>query len=375
MRERGRLVVASLRELQQASDVKIIFCPSYEMQFYLQGKIHEILRNHKDTRIYAKTDKEIRDAYNQMTNPPFEGDYWVTHIEFNSKVTPRMLDNYVYTKSHDYGVFILWVMEYRDLFKVQTKIFQKNYKDVIPFLNFGKLEINDMYEFMQLQVPEEFRLSKLLEEFVVDNYSWDVKAFTALISNLQGGMTFNTETDIIRAIGLGRKSVDQLTMKLLTTTTSTKAGVKRLYAESLFFIENLHAEHEYNTIVNFFYASVKSVYELKLYQLNGFQGAGLEEIPTKAKRIRRYSRSIEQKVLLVDILNLLTAIDMHRGRDGKITLVMALSTYLDYLYTRGGGDAGEAERQRLAKEKRERKKKEKEEREAMKERQERKVAT
>lgn len=353
--------MSTIRDLYSITEVKIIYCPSENYQFYLQQKIHELLDVSKENRLHATNDREVKTSYAIMTTPPFEGDYWVTHINYNKAVSQKCIDS-VYTRNHNYGLIFIWVTDYRDIFRVKTKIYEKNFKESVPFLTFSGLDLSDMEEYMR-QVPKELRLPRHLEDYVFANYAFDVPAFTELVSYMQGGMDFRTENDIIQAIGLGRRTVDGLIIKLLTSSTKTSGGVKRLFGEALFYIEHLHIKHDYRSIYNFMSASASAFFDLKMYQINGFQGTGLVPFPDKAKRIRRFERKVEQDITLVDILNLQLALRKNYNQDARLSIIMALSSYMDYKYSKGGGDKGERERKELSKEKRERKKKDKEERE------------
>lgn len=311
-------------------------------------------------------EKKIKEAVSNMSVSPLEGDTWVTHIRYNAKDFSNKSIEEILPNRYGYGMVIIWVKEYRDLMRlIGNRNFNK-YKHVVPVLKYSFLDKEDMKHYYIEKVPEEFRLTEKLWSFVESNYRFDPVAFTLLVSLLQGGRTYESTKELIEEIGLGRSSVETLVFKLLTTSTVTKKGLKRLFAESILFIENLKTKYEYRSIVNFINYALDTIIEIKLLQIRGLyknvfvampeEGYDLERIA----KMKRYDRKLED-ITLIDALNLRLALMKSWNSDGRIQLMTALSYYADYLYAQGGGDAGELERQRLVEERKEKRKRQKEE--------------
>lgn len=348
------------------SDMKVIYSPSEEISFYIQQKMQEKLKNTTENRLTVETEKELKNAVSSMSVAPLASDYWITNVRYNPKKISQKVIDELWGNRYDYGTMVIWVKDYKDLMRLTGSKAFSRYKQYVPVIKFSFLDIDDMKAYYSEKVPEEFRLEEELFSFVLKNYRFDPKAFADLVSFLIGGKEFKTIKDLIEEVGLGRSSVESLVFKLLSTSTTTKKGVQRLYAESIRYIENLKAKYDYKTIVNFINYNLDTLIEIKQLQIRGLYNNAFIPLPDghdkeRIMRMRRYNSIILNKISLLDALNLRLAFMKAYHNDSRVHIMTALSYYVDYLYAQGGGDAGEEERERLRQEKKEKAKRSKEE--------------
>lgn len=358
-----------LNDILEPNDRRLIYSPSEDFNFYLQQKLYEKYHTTGEYRIFVETETELKDVISKTVVPPLTGDYWSINIRYNPKKMNKKFIQHFLSFQSEYAFMTLWVKEYRDFMHLTSM--PEIWKDSFLYVGkFGYLSKDDAKLFYADSIRyKEFEPPEPVVKYLIENYRFDIKSLAYTIGMINGGREINDTKELIQIAGLGNTTVDNLVIKLLTSSTKTKKGVEKLYAECIAFTDNLNTKLEYRTIINFMNKTLQILLDIKQLQLRGlYKNIDVPISPIyeldRMIRYNRYEKKLIHNISIVDILNLKTALQISYDRDDKIHLMKALSNYMDYLYSRGGGDKGEEERKQAAKRKREENKRKKEEQKA-----------
>ncbi len=299
-------------ELQKIDDICNILVYSRSAYFnkFLIDSLKEKLEVKWDTLLMVNNPAEFKEAKQESYNLPFSGGKWLIVYD---------VDN---VKSYKELLFAMRSMSVSRC----TLFLCKNYK-TFTFLQeeakkqgrftkvfYGnKLLTGDMLYLYESIVSKDKRtLSQPLWRKFIKEYRFNVDAVFELFNYLNEGKTFETLGDIIKLVGLGKNSVNDILITLLKNKVKTQKGQKMLTKKLLFQFNDLSQSLSEDAIINFMISGLKGMVALKELQLmgkyttvHGFLPIGDNFDITYASRLGFASKIVVEEIALSNIVKLL----------------------------------------------------------------------
>ena len=247
----------------------IVFSKSARFDRLILDMVKSELEAKGDTLFIVTSPAEFKEAKGISMNLPFVGGRWVISYDVSKVKSNKELVEALKAISSS-RCTIFFCRDYKVFRFLADSNEVKNQGKFTKIIYGTRLDSGDIPFLYETLVSEGNRSLQgpLFNKFVKE-YRFNVDAVFELFELLEQGKTFAAMKDIVAAVGLGRNSVNALIITMLKSKASTEKGKKMAIKKFLFQFQDLSADIEPDTIINFMLVALRNMITLKELQIMG----------------------------------------------------------------------------------------------------------
>jgi len=305
----------------------IIYNDSASIEYISRGIIKDRFEAHKDFVFDLDNTKKIMDVKSASYVSPLYGSKWLIHVNADKMSKSDLLKLLKVNSKHCLTVY--WTTKY---FVYKWLISHDEVKKQGVYSGeyyLGKLSESDIYFVRDRLGVKKDAVDKKVMLYLHKNYRYDPQAVCNFFMEVKSGAEVKTDKDVIDVIGLGKNSVDNFVVSLLSAKSCSVKSVSK----ALRVLNELSSEYKYNTIRSYMLSTLEGFLDMKVLQLSGYYKGYNASIPDymdtkRLSRLKRFEYCILEEISMQMILNLKLALLSQEGFNYEVSLIKTVIVYL-----------------------------------------------
>lgn len=269
--------MGSLSELKE-NRMNLLMTTSNLAEIYIYDELKNICKANRESIIEVTSKETFREMLELVNIQSYLAEKWLFILNYTKSKNLIKQNRSIFQS--DTSIFLVKVENYRDF---------KEFKELYP-------NCNDMYLMLLRQkdiltLLGGYNLSQKILNFVVKSYSKEPEKIFQLRNELINGTVINTQSEVVKLLGVSTGSVNHFAIKLLDTPPTTERGMKMVYSNRIKYAKDLCETYGVSTFKNFLTSAVKDILTIKQLYLEGDIYDDIRGIPEcfDEKKLHRYS--------------------------------------------------------------------------------------